>query len=99
MRLAVLNFGKKSQLDAILRRFSRVGTGRAPRRKKMKKLLLLIIPFFLCTTQANAFIAVGVAKWAATKAYKQLPPKERERIKKDLAKRFATPKPQAAKGK
>lgn len=61
----------------------------------MKKLLILFLSLFLFTTQANAFLGFGVAKYA----YSKLPKKKQEQVKK-VAKNILkpTPKPQA-KGK
>ncbi len=43
----------------------------------MKKLLIIFLSLFLYTSQANAFLGFGVAKYA----YSKLPKKEQEQVK------------------
>lgn len=60
----------------------------------MKKLLILFLSLFLFSSQANAF-ALG---WLAKQAGKNVPAKEKERLKKEFFKKLtAKPVPRAQK--
>ena len=60
----------------------------------MKKLLILFLSLFLFATQANAF-ALG---WLAKQAGKNVPKKEKERLKKEFLKKMtAKPAPRVQK--
>lgn len=56
------------------------------------RLAVLLFSLFLFTTQANAFLGFGVAKYA----YSKLPKKEQEQVKK-VAKNILKPTPKAQK--
>lgn len=58
----------------------------------MKKLSILFLVLFLFSTQANAFIGA----WVIKQAGKNVPAKEKERLKKEFFKKLtAKPAPRA----